>query len=104
MGVRVRPGRPDADPGACSSPRPPRPPAAADAPWCCGYAAVATTPPRCSTFSVAERGAELFAYTLRGTDVERSGTVPEGLDPERVLSGADDGERERRLLVAVQDA
>ncbi|GGP96686.1 cell wall assembly protein [Streptomyces pseudogriseolus] len=54
--------------------------------------------------SVAERGAELFAYTLRGTDVERSGTVPEGLDPERVLSGADDGERERRLLVAVQDA
>ncbi|MDN3288164.1 hypothetical protein QWL27_20625 [Streptomyces thermocarboxydus] len=33
--------------------------------------------------SVAERGEELCAYTLRGADVERSGPVPEALDPAR---------------------
>lgn len=53
--------------------------------------------------SVAERGKELYAYTLRGTDVERSGPVPRALDPEHVLRGVDDADRERRLLAAVQD-
>ncbi|CAL9400579.1 MULTISPECIES: SMI1/KNR4 family protein [unclassified Streptomyces] len=52
--------------------------------------------------SVAERGEELYAYTLRGTDVERSGPVPEALDPARVLSGGDDTDRERRLLTALE--
>ncbi|MFJ8906469.1 SMI1/KNR4 family protein [Streptomyces sp. NPDC102351] len=53
--------------------------------------------------SVAERGEERYAYTLRGTDVERSGQVPAALDPEHVLRGVDDADRERRLLAAVQD-
>ncbi|MFD5774563.1 SMI1/KNR4 family protein [Streptomyces fungicidicus] len=53
--------------------------------------------------SVAERGEELYAYTLRGTDVERTGPVPAALDPEQVLHDVDDADRERRLLAAVQD-
>ncbi|MFI2506313.1 SMI1/KNR4 family protein [Streptomyces sp. NPDC018972] len=53
--------------------------------------------------SVAERGEELYAYTLRGTDVERSGPVPDTLDPERVLRGVGEADRERCLLAAVQD-
>ncbi|EFL38432.1 SMI1/KNR4 family protein [Streptomyces griseoflavus] len=53
--------------------------------------------------SVAERGEELYAYTLRGTDVERTGPVPAALDPEQVVHGVDDADRERRLLAAVQD-
>ncbi|MFI8201395.1 SMI1/KNR4 family protein [Streptomyces sp. NPDC085937] len=53
--------------------------------------------------SVAERGEERYAYTLRGTDVERSGQVPTALDPDHVLRGVDDADRERRLLGAVQD-
>ncbi|MBJ6643226.1 SMI1/KNR4 family protein [Streptomyces sp. BSE7-9] len=53
--------------------------------------------------SVAERGEELYAYTLRGTDVERSGPVPGALDPERVLSGVGDADRERRLLAALEE-
>ncbi|KES03298.1 hypothetical protein BU52_31370 [Streptomyces toyocaensis] len=52
--------------------------------------------------SVAERGEELYAYTLRGTDVERSGQVPAALDPERVLNGVDDADRERCLLAALE--
>ncbi|MEV3957055.1 SMI1/KNR4 family protein [Streptomyces albogriseolus] len=58
--------------------------------------------PRVFHLSVAERGEELYAYTLRGTDVERSGEVPAALDPERVLSGVGDADRERRLLAAVE--
>ncbi|GED90566.1 SMI1/KNR4 family protein [Streptomyces sp. 6-11-2] len=53
--------------------------------------------------SVAERGEELYAYTLCGTDVERSGPVPGTLDPERVLRGVGEADRERCLLAAVQD-
>lgn len=53
--------------------------------------------------SVAERGEEQYAYTLRGTDVERSGPVPGALDPERVLRGVGEADRERCLLAAVQD-
>lgn len=53
--------------------------------------------------SVAERGEELYAYTLRGTDVERSGPVPGALDPERILRGVGEADRERCLLAAVQD-
>ncbi|MFD7766770.1 SMI1/KNR4 family protein [Streptomyces sp. NPDC059787] len=53
--------------------------------------------------SVAERGEELYAYTLRGTDVERTGPVPEALDPDHVLRGVDDADRERCLLAAVHD-
>ncbi|MEV5546769.1 SMI1/KNR4 family protein [Streptomyces sp. NPDC052309] len=53
--------------------------------------------------SVAERGEERYAYTLRGTEVQRSGPVPETLDPERVLHGAGEADRERCLLAAMQD-
>ncbi len=53
--------------------------------------------------SVAERGEVLYAFTVRGTDVERSGPVPEALDPARVLSGADGTDHERRLLAALEE-
>lgn len=53
--------------------------------------------------SVAERGEELYAFTVRGTEVERSGAVPGGLDPDRVLLSADGSDRERRLLAAVEE-
>ncbi|MEV7547951.1 SMI1/KNR4 family protein, partial [Streptomyces sp. NPDC089915] len=35
--------------------------------------------------SVAERGEEVYAFTVRGDDVRRSGTVPEALDPARLF-------------------
>ncbi|MFI1001390.1 SMI1/KNR4 family protein [Streptomyces galbus] len=52
--------------------------------------------------SVAERGEERFAFTVRGTDVERSGAVPGALDPARLID-PDDSEpvRERRMLAAL---
>src|SRR5690606_9657939 len=52
--------------------------------------------------SVAEEGEQTYAYTLRGTDVERSGPVPAALAPARVLDGVDDTDRERCLLAAVE--
>ncbi|MFE0447318.1 SMI1/KNR4 family protein [Streptomyces fungicidicus] len=53
--------------------------------------------------SVAERGEELYAYTLRGTDVERTGPVPAALNPEQVLHAVDEADRELHLLTALQD-
>ncbi|MFG2511271.1 SMI1/KNR4 family protein [Streptomyces sp. NPDC048584] len=53
--------------------------------------------------SVAERGEELYAYTLRGTDVERSGPVPDALDPDRLLHDVGEADRQRRLLAAVEE-
>ncbi|MGW8788975.1 SMI1/KNR4 family protein [Streptomyces althioticus] len=53
--------------------------------------------------SVAERGEELYAFTVRGTEVERSGAVPGGLDPDRALLSADGTDRERRLLAALEE-
>lgn len=52
--------------------------------------------------SVAEQGEELYAFTVRGPQIERSGTIPEALDPAR-LSRPDDTEadRERRVLQAL---
>ncbi|MER7053340.1 SMI1/KNR4 family protein [Streptomyces sp. NPDC000351] len=52
--------------------------------------------------SVARRGEELYAYTLRGTETERSGPVPGTLDPGRVLDGVPEDDHERCLLAAVQ--
>ncbi|GAA4955497.1 hypothetical protein GCM10023238_22680 [Streptomyces heliomycini] len=49
---------------------PPPPLAQTDARWCCGYAAVANERPGGVPPLVAERGEELYAYTLRGTDVD----------------------------------
>lgn len=53
--------------------------------------------------SVARRGEELYAFTLRGTDVERSGPVPETLDPQRLLDGIGEDAHEQRLLAAVEN-
>ncbi|MER5600072.1 SMI1/KNR4 family protein [Streptomyces sp. NPDC002265] len=35
--------------------------------------------------SVAEHGKELYAFTVRGTQIQRSGTIPEALDPVRLF-------------------
>ncbi|GHB54325.1 cell wall assembly protein [Streptomyces viridiviolaceus] len=45
--------------------------------------------------SVAERGEELYAFTVRGTEIQRSGAIPEALDPARLFRPQDcevDGE------------
>lgn len=41
--------------------------------------------------SVAEHGVELCSFTVRGTEVERSGVLPEALDPARLFR-PEDGE------------
>ncbi|MFB7608851.1 SMI1/KNR4 family protein [Streptomyces gardneri] len=53
--------------------------------------------------SVAERGEELYAFTVRGTEIRRSGVIPEALDPARLFHPEDGGEAdaERRLLDAL---
>ncbi|MGW2068645.1 SMI1/KNR4 family protein [Streptomyces sp. NPDC001953] len=35
--------------------------------------------------SVAEQGKELYAFTLRGAEIQRSGAIPEALDPARLF-------------------
>ncbi|MGW1274093.1 SMI1/KNR4 family protein, partial [Streptomyces sp. NPDC002491] len=52
--------------------------------------------------SVAERGRELYAFTVRGTEVQRSGEIPECLDPD-VLFRPEAGELddESRMLEAL---
>ncbi|MFD8202213.1 SMI1/KNR4 family protein [Streptomyces sp. NPDC059701] len=52
--------------------------------------------------SVAERGRELYAFTLRGTETERGGDVPGPLDPDRLFEGAAGEDGERRLLAALE--
>ncbi|MGW3917278.1 SMI1/KNR4 family protein [Streptomyces sp. NPDC005070] len=45
--------------------------------------------------SVAEQGEELYAFTVRGTQIQRSGAIPEALDPTRLFRPDDpelDGE------------
>ncbi|GAB7106932.1 SMI1/KNR4 family protein [Streptomyces phaeofaciens JCM 4814] len=39
--------------------------------------------------SVAEEGEELYAFTVRGTEVRRSGEIPEALDPARLFGPGD---------------
>ncbi|MFE5481857.1 SMI1/KNR4 family protein [Streptomyces sp. NPDC056527] len=48
--------------------------------------------------SVAEQGEELYAYTVRGKEVQRSGAIPEALDPTN-LFGPEDSEEEGELRV-----
>ena len=52
--------------------------------------------------SVAEQGVELYAFTVRGTEIDRSGTIPEALDPARLFR-PEDGELdgEVRMLEAL---
>ncbi|MFJ7996362.1 SMI1/KNR4 family protein [Streptomyces sp. NPDC096310] len=52
--------------------------------------------------SVAERGEELYSFTVRGTEIHRSGAIPEALDPGRLFRPGDgelDGEP--RVLAAL---
>ncbi|MFE5819133.1 SMI1/KNR4 family protein [Streptomyces sp. NPDC056479] len=52
--------------------------------------------------SVAEQGEELYAFTVRGTEIQRSGAIPEALDPARLFRPLDtelDGEL--RMLEAL---
>jgi hypothetical protein len=52
--------------------------------------------------SVAERGEELYALTVRGTRIECRGTLPEALDPTRLFRPEDSEVRcELRLLEAL---
>jgi hypothetical protein len=48
--------------------------------------------------SVAEQGEELYAFTMRGTDIQRSGAIPEALDPARLFR-PEDTELDRELSV-----
>ncbi|MFF0725420.1 SMI1/KNR4 family protein [Streptomyces sp. NPDC004134] len=52
--------------------------------------------------SVAEQGEELWAFTLRGAKTERSGAIPDALDPARLCRPEDtEQEREARVLAAL---
>ncbi|MEW2466137.1 SMI1/KNR4 family protein [Streptomyces sp. NPDC046994] len=52
--------------------------------------------------SVAEQGEELYAFTVRGTEIQRSGVIPEALDPARLFRPQDsETSRELRLLEAM---
>jgi hypothetical protein len=52
--------------------------------------------------SVAERGEELYAFTVRGTEIRRSGAIPRALDPARLFRPTDgEPDGERRVLEAL---
>ncbi|MFF3563654.1 SMI1/KNR4 family protein [Streptomyces sp. NPDC002574] len=52
--------------------------------------------------SVAERGEELYAFTVRGAEIERSGAIPASLDPARLFRPGDsDTDFEVRVLEAL---
>ncbi|MFI2207475.1 SMI1/KNR4 family protein [Streptomyces sp. NPDC020192] len=52
--------------------------------------------------SVAEQGEEVYAFTVRGTEIQRSGAIPEALDPARLFRLQDSElNRELRLLEAL---
>ncbi|MEV0175491.1 SMI1/KNR4 family protein [Streptomyces sp. NPDC050803] len=76
-----------------------------------GRAVVVWRDPRRSTpgdyqaafhLSVAEQGEEIYAFTVRGTEIERSGAIPETLDPARLFRPEDSElAREQQLLEAL---
>ncbi|MFJ9743315.1 SMI1/KNR4 family protein [Streptomyces sp. NPDC101166] len=76
-----------------------------------GRAAVVWRDPRNSSpggrpasihLSLAERGEELYAFTVRGTEIQRSGAIPDALDPANWFSPEDDElDCEARLLTAL---
>lgn len=76
-----------------------------------GRAVVVWRDPRCSSpgdhptafhLSVAERGEELYAFTVRGTEIQRSGAIPAALDPVRLFRAEDtEQDNERRVLEAL---
>ncbi|MFF4788626.1 SMI1/KNR4 family protein [Streptomyces sp. NPDC001276] len=76
-----------------------------------GRAVVVWRDPRRSTpgdhpaafhLSVAEQGEELYAFTVRGSEIQRSGAIPEALDPARLFRSEDtEQDCERRVLEAL---
>ncbi|CAL9582309.1 hypothetical protein SUDANB9_05027 [Streptomyces sp. enrichment culture] len=70
--------------------------------WCDRGPGDPEGPPVAFHLSVAEGGTELYAFTVRGTETERSGAIPEALDPDRLFGpGADGVGGERRVLDAL---
>ncbi|MFJ3310631.1 SMI1/KNR4 family protein [Streptomyces sp. NPDC086549] len=77
-----------------------------------GRAVVVWSDPRSSSLgghpaafhlSVAEQGEELYAFTVRGTEIQRSGEIPEALDPARLFRPEDSElDCELRVLEAMQ--
>jgi hypothetical protein len=52
--------------------------------------------------SVAEQNEELYAFTVRGTEIQRSGAIPEALDPARLFHPQDtELDNELRVLEAL---
>ncbi|MET9388725.1 SMI1/KNR4 family protein [Streptomyces sp. NPDC002928] len=52
--------------------------------------------------SVAEQGEELYAFTVRGTEIQRSGAIPQALDPARLFRPEDtELDCELRMLEAL---
>ena len=52
--------------------------------------------------SVAEQGEELYAFTVRGTEIQSSGEIPEALDPARLFRPGDtELDRELRMVEAL---
>ncbi|MFD8978509.1 SMI1/KNR4 family protein [Streptomyces sp. NPDC059564] len=52
--------------------------------------------------SMAGRGEELYAFTVRGTEIQRSGAIPEALDPARLFRPEDtEPDNELRVLQAL---
>ncbi|MFF4015046.1 SMI1/KNR4 family protein [Streptomyces sp. NPDC001843] len=77
----------------------------------CGRAVVVWREPRGSSpggrptafhLSVAEHGEEVYAFTVRGTEIQRSGAIPEALDPAVLFRReGDELDCERRALEAL---
>ncbi|MFD3504605.1 SMI1/KNR4 family protein [Streptomyces sp. NPDC058678] len=58
--------------------------------------------PAAFQLSVAEHGEELYAFTVRGTEIQRSGAIPEALDPARLFRPKDtELDNELRVLQAL---
>ncbi|MFD7902978.1 SMI1/KNR4 family protein [Kitasatospora sp. NPDC059747] len=52
--------------------------------------------------SVAEQGTELYAFTVRGSEIHRTGTdIPPALDPDVLFAPGGEGRAERRALAAI---
>ncbi|MFD5310390.1 SMI1/KNR4 family protein [Streptomyces ardesiacus] len=70
--------------------------------WCEPGGASAGGRPDAFHLSVAEGGEERYAFTLWGSEVERSGAIPDALDPDRLFRPGDSGnEGHRRALDAL---
>ncbi|MGW8761022.1 SMI1/KNR4 family protein [Streptomyces sp. NPDC055815] len=70
--------------------------------WCDPRRPSSADDPVTFHLSVAEHGRELYAFTVRGTDIQRSGTLPEELDPTLLFRPEDSAvDNERRVLEAL---